>query len=77
HRLVGIEMRLLLQIADRRTFDKSFGPGAGDSVKMSCRRAGNVRMISELKIGLSEAAGAASAKTTGLADLIQGAGKTS
>ncbi|MFF0950528.1 ribonuclease [Rhizobium leguminosarum] len=63
--------------AIKAAFDKSFGPGAGDRVKMSCRRAGNVRMISELTIGLSEAAGAASAKTTGLADLIQGAGKTS
>lgn len=63
--------------AIKAAFDKSFGPGAGDRVKMSCRRAGNVRMISELTIGLSEAAGAASAKSAGLADLIQGAGKTS
>jgi len=63
--------------AIKAAFDKSFGPGAGDRVKMSCRRAGNVKMISELTIGLSEAAGAASAKSAGLADLIQGAGKTS
>ena len=62
--------------AIKAAFDKSFGPGAGDRVKMSCRRAGNIRMISELTIGLSEAAGSASAKSSGLGDLIQGAGKT-
>ncbi|MBX5046200.1 ribonuclease T2 family protein [Rhizobium lentis] len=63
--------------AIKAAFDKSFGPGAGDRVKMSCRRAGNVRVISELTIGLSADAGAASAKTAGLGDLIKGAGKTS
>ncbi|OWV90267.1 ribonuclease [Rhizobium sp. R635] len=63
--------------AIKAAFDKSFGPGAGDRVKMSCRRAGNVRMISELTIGLSQDAGTASAKTAALGDLIQGAGKTS
>ncbi|MBB2675069.1 ribonuclease [Rhizobium sophoriradicis] len=63
--------------AIKAAFDKSFGPGAGDRVKMSCRRAGNVKMISGLTIGLSEAAGSASAKSAGLGDLIQGAGKTS
>ncbi|EGE61646.1 putative enterobacter ribonuclease protein [Rhizobium etli CNPAF512] len=63
--------------AIKAAFDKSFGPGAGDRVKMSCRRAGNVRMISELTIGLSQDAGTASAKSGALGDLIQGAGKTS
>ncbi|EJZ19536.1 ribonuclease [Rhizobium sp. Pop5] len=61
----------------KAAFDKSFGPGAADRVKMSCRRAGKVRVISELTIGLSESAGTASAKSAALADLIQGAGKTS
>ncbi|RUM08223.1 ribonuclease T2 family protein [Rhizobium chutanense] len=63
--------------AIKAAFDKSFGPGAGERVKMSCRRVGNVKMVSGLTIGLSEAAGTASAKSAGLADLIQGAGKTS
>ncbi|MBB4194723.1 ribonuclease T2 [Rhizobium aethiopicum] len=63
--------------AVKAAFDKSFGPGAGERVKMSCRRAGNARVISELTIGLSADAGTASAKSAGLADLIQGAGKTS
>lgn len=58
-------------------FDKSFGTGASDRVKMSCRRVGNRRVISELTIGLSQAAGAVSAKTAGLQKLIQGAGRTS
>jgi ribonuclease T2 len=37
----------------KAAFDKSFGEGAGERVKMSCRRVGEVRVISELTIGLS------------------------
>ena len=61
--------------AIKAAFDKSFGPGAGDRVKMSCRRAGNSRVISELTIGLSEDATGGKGKDLG--DLIQGAGRTS
>ncbi|MDM9620931.1 ribonuclease [Rhizobium sp. S96] len=59
----------------KAAFDKSFGPGAGDRVKMSCRRAGRDRVISELTIGLSEKATTSDGAPLG--DLIQGAGKTS
>lgn len=59
----------------KAAFDKSFGEGASDRVKMSCRRAGGVRVISELTIGLSEKAVTDSG--TGLGNLIQGAGRTS
>lgn len=61
--------------AIRAAFDKSFGPGAGDRVKMSCRRSGDSRVISELTIGLS--ADTTDGKARDLGDLIQGAGKTS
>jgi len=61
--------------AIKAAFDKSFGPGAGDRVKMSCRRASGGRVISELTIGLSE--GATSNEQASLRDLIQGAGRTS
>ncbi len=61
--------------AIRAAFDKSFGPGAGDRVKMSCRRANGNRIISELTIGLS--ADATDGKGRDLGDLIQGAGRTS
>lgn len=61
--------------AIKAAFDKSYGPGAGDRVKMSCRRAGGNRVISELTIGLSE--DATSNGETSLRDLIQGAGRTS
>lgn len=54
--------------------DKSFGAGASDRVKMSCRRAGNGRVISELTIGLSE--DATTDAQANLKDLIQGAGRT-
>jgi ribonuclease T2 len=59
----------------KAAFDKSFGAGAGDRVKMSCRRAGQNRVISELTIGLSEKA--TTDDGAGLGDLIQGAGRTS
>jgi ribonuclease T2 len=58
----------------KAAFDKSFGPGASDRVKMSCRRAGNNRVISELTIGLSE--DATTDAQAGLGDLIQAAGRT-
>lgn len=61
----------------RAAFDHSFGPGAGDRVKMSCRRVGNDRVISELTIGLSADAVAPSASTARLGNLIQSAGRTS
>ncbi|CAN7376500.1 ribonuclease T2 family protein [Rhizobium sp. LjRoot258] len=62
--------------AIKAAFDKSFGPGAGDRVKMSCRRAGGGdRVISELTIGLSQ--DATSDDKASLRDLIQGAGRTS
>ncbi|MDM9628664.1 ribonuclease [Rhizobium sp. S152] len=61
--------------AIKAAFDKSFGPGAGDRVKMSCRRANGNRIISELTIGLS--ADATDGKGRNLGDLIQGAGRTS
>jgi len=62
--------------AIKAAFDKSFGPGAGDRVKMSCRRAGGGgRVIDELTIGLSE--DATSNDGASLRDLIQGAGRTS
>lgn len=59
----------------KAAFDKSFGQGAGDRVKMSCHRAGQNRVISELTIGLSQEATAGEKKS--LSDLIQGAGRTS
>lgn len=58
----------------KSAFDQSFGPGASERVKMSCRRAGNNRVISELTIGLSE--DATTDAQAGLGDLIQGAGRT-
>ncbi|MEK1895672.1 MAG: ribonuclease [Rhizobium sp.] len=62
--------------AIKAAFDESFGPGAGDRVKMSCRRAGKGdRVISELTIGLSQ--DATSDDEASLRDLIQGAGRTS
>ncbi|WP_028746309.1 ribonuclease T2 family protein [Rhizobium mesoamericanum] len=62
--------------AIRAAFDKSFGPGAGNRVKLSCRRNGDGdRLISELTIGLS--AQATSNDAAGLHDLIGGAGPTS
>jgi ribonuclease T2 len=68
--------RSLKAIDIKAAFDKSFGTGASDRVKMSCRRVGNRRVISELTIGLSQGAGGVSAKTAGLQKLIQGAGRT-
>jgi ribonuclease T2 len=61
----------------KAAFDKSFGQGASGRVKMSCRRVGNVRVISELTIGLSGEATAPAEAGPKLARLIQGAGGTS
>ncbi|MDE1995149.1 MAG: ribonuclease T2 [Rhizobiaceae bacterium] len=61
----------------KAAFDKSFGEGASDRVKMSCRRVGKVRVISELTIGLSEDATAPSQQGPQLEALIQGAVRTS
>ncbi|MET0748228.1 MAG: ribonuclease [Rhizobium sp.] len=61
----------------KAAFDKSFGEGASGRVKMSCRRAGKVLVISEITIGLSEDAVLPGASGPRLKDLIQGAGGTS
>ncbi|APO75417.1 ribonuclease T2 family protein [Rhizobium etli 8C-3] len=61
----------------KAAFDKSFGAGAGERVKMNCRRAGDVRVIAELTIGLSEDAGSVVGAGAGLAKLMQDAGRTS
>jgi ribonuclease T2 len=62
--------------AIKAAFDKSFGDGASDRVKMSCRRVGNVRVISEITIGLSADA-TAGGNEPRLEKLIQDAGRTS
>jgi ribonuclease T2 len=61
----------------KAAFDKSFGEGASDRVKMSCRRVGKVRVISEITIGLSADATAGSGTGQRLGKLIQAAGRTS
>ena len=64
--------------AIKAAFDQSFGEDANARIKMSCRRVGNVRMISELTIGLSEdALDQQQGNEPRLAKLIQGAGSTS
>ncbi|ASW07058.1 ribonuclease [Rhizobium sp. 11515TR] len=61
----------------KAAFDQSFGEGANARIKMSCRRVGDVRMISELTIGLSEdAIDPQQGNEPRLAKLIQGAGST-
>ena len=61
----------------KAAFDQSFGEGANARIKMSCRRVGDVRMISELTIGLSEdAIDPPQSNEPRLAKLIQGAGRT-
>jgi ribonuclease T2 len=57
----------------RAAFDKAFGAGAGERVKVSCRRDGDRRVISEITIGLVGKPG------TGhpLQDLIAGSRPTS
>ncbi|AYG66706.1 MULTISPECIES: ribonuclease [unclassified Rhizobium] len=61
----------------KAAFDQSFGEGANARIKMSCRRVGDVRMISELTIGLSEdAIEPQQGNEPRLAKLIQSAGST-
>ncbi|SEQ05014.1 ribonuclease T2 [Devosia sp. YR412] len=43
----------LTQRQVREAFDRSFGPGAGDRVRLSCVNDGNRRLIDELTIGLT------------------------
>ncbi len=43
----------------KAAFDEAFGPGAGERVKMSCRKDGKRRIISELTLGLGGAQDAA------------------
>ncbi|MDL2408369.1 ribonuclease [Rhizobium calliandrae] len=62
----------------KAAFDKSFGEGASNRVKMSCRQVGKVRVISELTIGLSgDAIQPSQGGEPRLEQLIQGAGSTS
>lgn len=63
--------------AIKAAFDKSFGDGASDRVKMSCRQVGGTRVISELTIGLSQDAVNPGQGGPKLGSLIQGAGHTS
>ncbi|MFT4184733.1 MAG: ribonuclease [Rhizobium sp.] len=64
--------------AIKAAFDQSFGEGANARIKMSCRRVGDVRVISELTIGLSEdALDSSQGNQPRLEQLIQGAGRTS
>lgn len=61
----------------KAAFDRSFGEEASARVKMSCRRVGSARVISELTIGLSQDAVSPGQSGPRLKDLIQGAGGTS
>ena len=61
----------------KAAFDQSFGEGASDRVKMSCRQVGAVRVISELTIGLSQDAVQPGQHGARLGRLIQSAGTTS
>ena len=56
----------------RAQFDKAFGPGAGERVRLACRDDGRRRLISELTIGLrGDPSGG-----TPVADLILASGPT-
>jgi ribonuclease T2 len=56
----------------KAAFDAAFGAGAGDKVKMRCRKDGNRRIITGLTIGLGDAGEG----EEDLASLIAAAGKT-
>lgn len=56
----------------KAAFETAFGPGAGDKVKMRCRKDGDRRIITGLTIGL----GRSDEDGTGLAELIAAAGRT-
>ncbi|MDI7863760.1 ribonuclease [Rhizobiaceae bacterium n13] len=62
--------------AIRGAFEASFGPGAGDRVKMQCRRDGQRRIIIELTIGLAGEPTDALTLEGGLGPLIKEAGAT-
>jgi ribonuclease T2 len=51
--VVAVNVGKSVQARDLRTaFDKTFGAGAGDRIRISCSRDGNRSLISELTIGL-------------------------
>src|SRR6476661_10417921 len=50
----------------RTAFDAAFGSGAGDRVRLSCKRDGSRRLITEVTIGLAAQPG----DSNKLADLI-------
>ena len=56
----------------RTTFDTAFGSGAGDRVRLSCRRDGSRRLIIEITIGLVSQPG----NSNKLADLIKASAAT-
>lgn len=56
----------------RREMDKSFGRGAGNRLRIACRRDGTRRIITELTIGLTGDIG----QETDMASLISGTGLT-
>ena len=56
----------------RTTFDTAFGSGAGDRVRLSCRRDGSRRLIIEITIGLAAQPG----NSNKLADLIKASAAT-
>ncbi|MDB5526388.1 MAG: Ribonuclease protein [Rhizobium sp.] len=56
----------------KAAFDQAFGPGAGDKIKMRCRKDGDRRVITGLTIGL----GKVDEDGADLAALIAAAGKT-
>ena len=60
----------ILTLAEvRGAFDKAFGPGAGERVRLSCRKAGDKTMVTGLTIGLVAGEGK-------LAALIDGSSPT-
>jgi ribonuclease T2 len=58
--------------AVRGAFDKAFGAGAGDRVRLSCKRDGSRRLITEITIGLGAQPGAGHT----LADLVKASAAT-
>ena len=56
----------------RTTFDTAFGSGAGDRVRLSCKRDGSRRLITEVTIGLAAQPG----DSNKLADLIRASATT-
>jgi ribonuclease T2 len=56
----------------RTAFDTAFGSGAGDRVRLSCKRDGSRRLITEVTIGLAAQPG----DSNKLADLIKASAAT-